>query len=153
MNTTACGATHEPYEMPAEDASRFQEPGLRIDVATISALLGAAESQCLPCQQLHLDTLQSDPASVVRMVELAALLVQEELGGVPSGMVDSDTPSLSSQAFRALVTAGLDQQHVPMLAAARALSDVERRQAALDALELIVGMLFVSSVRELGERT
>lgn len=144
---------HEPFEMPQEDPARFQEEGLHIDVAAIAALMGAAEAQCLPCQDLLLDKLKGDPVSVVRMVELAALLAQEEWGGVPSSMASGDTPSLATQAFRKLVTAGLDQQHVAMLAAARAMSDVERRQAAMDALELIVGFLFVSSVRELEQRS
>lgn len=149
---SSCATSHNDFAMPPEDASRFQEPGLTIDVEAIGTLVAAAFDNCQKCQDDLLDRIEKDPVTTVRMVELAAVTIHGELGGIPSSMLTADAggyqgvaPSTLSDPFRQLVTAGLDEQHVAMLAAARALTTEQRRQAAEDALDLVTGGLVIAS--------
>lgn len=84
--------------------------------------------------------MQSEPLTTTRLVELAAVMFTVTLGGVPAAMT-AEGPSSLSAPFRLLIRTGLGGQYRPMYEAAAAMSDAERREAAEDALDMIIGNL------------
>lgn len=139
------GHTHKGMEIPDESGDRFGAPGRRIDGEVLAVLVGAAIDGCGPCQDTGLDALVADALTLVRLVEISATAVQGVTGGLPESMVHDGPWGALSGGYRALVRSGLDREgHAPMYAVAAALDAGERRQAAQDALDIVVGVLMVS---------
>ncbi len=138
--------THDGFEMPPESGARFGTDR-DVDVATLSALVGAAFDRCGPCQTQRLDDVQGDPLTVTRLVELAAVTVQGMAGGIPQRMLTVDGPTTYTDPFRELVRAGVDARddHRDMYAKALAMTDEQRRQAADDAMDLLIGYMVIGT--------
>jgi hypothetical protein len=140
------GHHHDGFPVPDEPGDRFANVGRTIDGALLGALVGAAFDSCQPCQAELLDRIAGEPLTLARLVELAAVAIAGELaGGVPSHMTtEDDSASTLTAGFRAIVRAGTDrpaEDHAAMYAEALALPVAERRAAAEDALDLLLGLL------------
>lgn len=148
MTDPAQTCDHSGFEpLAPEDGARFGQPNTAVDMATLGALMGAAIDGCPPCQERAIDQLQTDPLTTVRLVELAAVSTHALMGGVPDAMTTTGASTMS-EPFRRLVRAGLDceDDHTPMYAAAREMTDAQRRAAVDDAADILAGQLMLKIV-------
>jgi hypothetical protein len=135
--------THAGMAVPNESGARFGVPGWHVNGSALAAVVGAAIDGCGPCQHAQLDVIQRDPVTLTRLVELSAIAVQGVAGGLPDSMTTESGPSRLGEHYRAMLRAGVDRvdDHTEMCAIATALTHAERRQAADDALDMLVGVL------------
>lgn len=135
--------SHAGMAVPDEQGDRFGAPGKRVNGLALARLVGAAIDGCVPCQRAQLDVVQADPLTLTRLVELSAVAVMSIMGGLPNDMTTEAEPSNLSSGYRAMVRAGLnrDDDHAPMYALAVGYTDVQRRQVADDAMDMLTGVL------------
>ncbi|MGA6208105.1 hypothetical protein ACPESR_25460 [Nocardia testacea] len=117
-----------------------------IDHTVIARCVGAYMDKCKPCGDNALKAVIADGAATGRLVEFACLLVDEMFGGIPSMLYEADAPGLSSPQFRRLVRIGIDTHTDDVIAECRRMSVEDRRTAASDALDLVVGHLTLQGI-------
>jgi hypothetical protein len=121
--------------------------GLPVNGGLLADLIGAALDGCTTCQDPLLTLLAEDPVTTARMVSVACIAVAEVTGGgLPSSLLNPDTPGFASQEFRKIANAGVNQDTEDLTAAKMLgvivpMTPTERRAAANSALDLIAGSL------------
>jgi hypothetical protein len=126
---------HAAFEVLADS------PGHPVDRALLGSLLGAAYDSCLGCQDGLLTQLGEDPATTVRLVEMACVAIHHPFAGLPLSIVNEQAPGPAAAEFRCLVHAGLDGALSAMRAECERMTSAQRRAAASAAVDLLISQL------------
>jgi hypothetical protein len=126
---------HAAFEVPADPF------GPRIDGELLGRFIGAGFDGCTGCRNALLPLLADDPATTVRLVEMACVAIHHAFAGLPLSVVDAQAPGAEAAAFRCLVHAGTDAAHAAMLGECERMTPDQRRAAATTAADLLIGQL------------
>lgn len=119
-------STHD-HEFPVPEG--YVDPlGRPVDAALLGRFIGAAFDGCTTCQDAELTLVVADPATCARLIELACVTVDSQLGGLPASMTDPAAPGVASPEFRELARAGLDGANSAMFDACAAMRPTARRK-------------------------
>jgi hypothetical protein len=123
----------------AEPGDRFGRPDERVDEDLINRVMAVTIAECGPCRNHALDKITTDPLTLASFVDRALFAVVEKFRGVPDELANPAHPtSTYSVPFRQAVRAAVYGGPAEMFAALDRFPSVERRQAATDALHIIV---------------
>lgn len=132
------------HELPLGPEVLADPLGRPVDMRMLARLIGAAVEGCAGCREELLAQLVRDPFGIVRLVEMACVGTEQVIGYAPADLFEPELPGETGQAFRTLATAGADGQNRASTPVCTAMEPGRRREAAEDALNILVELLTVA---------
>lgn len=126
---------HPAFAIPADGS------GHSIDGELLGRFVGAGFDGCAGCRNALLTPLADDPATTVRLVEMACVAIHHPFAALPLSVVEAEAPGPAAAAFRCLVHAGTGAARAAMLGECERMTHDQRRAAATTAVDLLIAQL------------